>query len=185
MRLVAIWSPAQLCPVAYRQTPWLCFVEPWLHGSALILHLLVLPLPLSLSAHTTYLSLNPLPTAFFSGSLPAATQSLYVPAGHPLSGRHLNLAPPYISCDARILGQTDFSIILEVLSCREFAHVLFVSPNLPFKYSPLPSSIVLLTLDYHPLLTTLANNNNVPVRWDVCHGKRQNAFSNTANGCTR
>ncbi|KAH7093112.1 hypothetical protein FB567DRAFT_163889 [Paraphoma chrysanthemicola] len=92
---------ANAAPVAYRQTPWLCFVEPWHHGSALIWHSLVLPL--SAVAIRPHYVPYPLPYHNVLRRLPAATIPA-CPAAHPLSGRHLNLARPYISCDARILG---------------------------------------------------------------------------------
>lgn len=172
---------ASTAPVAYRQTPRLCFVKPWHHSSALIWHSLVLPLsavtirphyvPYPLY-HTTVLRL-----------LPAATIPV-CPAGHPLSGRHLNLARPYISCDARILGQTDSFTILEILSCRKCAHVLFVSTNHIFKYAQYPPPVASLTP--RPCVsTTFLPNSNGSVWRDFCLGQRQHTLSNKTNGGIR
>ena len=62
------------------------------------LHLLVLPLSLSAHYHvSTHLQQSPPALRL----LPAAT-ILVSRAAHPLSGRHLNLALLYISCDARV-----------------------------------------------------------------------------------
>jgi hypothetical protein len=88
-------------PVAYRQTVG-CFVETMasrLRYSFYICWSLRCPYPPTLRIHTHCHH------RLFSVSSPPPP-SLLIPAVYPFSGRHLNLAPPYIPCDARSL-QTD------------------------------------------------------------------------------
>ncbi|ORY12823.1 hypothetical protein BCR34DRAFT_284838 [Clohesyomyces aquaticus] len=70
------------------------------HGIAGPSQLHSLALPLCLSVHYD-VSISTAITACFSVSSPPPP-SLSPAVDHPLSGRHPNLALPYISCDARV-----------------------------------------------------------------------------------
>lgn len=90
--------PAQQFLVAYRHNHASVSAEPRHHEVPSHWHLLVLPV--SVSAHY-YVSTCTAITACPSVSSPPPP-SLSLAAAHPPSGRHLNLALPYISCDARV-----------------------------------------------------------------------------------